>query len=53
MEEQLLDEDDEDTYSLSKVSDVLHSLFAAYGPQFFPLFDALLPHVVRLLSPDR
>lgn len=53
VEEQLLDEDDEDTYSLSKVSDVLHSLFAAYGAQFLPFFDVILPHVVRLVGPDR
>ncbi|KAA0204007.1 hypothetical protein HAZT_HAZT011606 [Hyalella azteca] len=53
VEEQLLDEDDEDTYALSKVSDVLHSLFAAYGSQFFPFFDAILPHIVHLLSPER
>ncbi|KAF2351074.1 Armadillo-type fold [Trinorchestia longiramus] len=53
VEEQLLDEDDEDTYALSKVSDVLHSLFAAYSTQFYPFFDLLLPHVVRLLGAKR
>lgn len=53
VEEQLLDEDDEDVYVLSKVSDIIHSLFAAYRQQFFPYFDALLPHFSILLKNDR
>merc|ERR1712106_410482 len=50
VEEQLLDEDDEDVYVLSKVADITHALFTAYGAQFFPFFDSLLPHFVQLLS---
>lgn len=53
VEEQLLDEDDEDVYVLSKVADITHALFAAYGQHFFPFFDALLPHFVKLLGSDR
>ncbi|XP_071539871.1 importin-5 [Panulirus ornatus] len=53
VEEQLLDEDDEDVYVLSKIADITHALFAAYGQHFFPYFDALLPHFVELLGPDR
>jgi len=53
VEEQLLDEDDEDVYVLSKVADITHALFSAYGAQFFPYFDSLLPHFVKLLSPTR
>ncbi|KAG7160960.1 Importin-5-like 1 [Homarus americanus] len=53
VEEQLLDEDDEDVYVLSKVADITHALFAAYGQHFFPFFDALLPHFVKLLGDDR
>ena len=53
MEEQLLDEDGEDVYVLSKVSDITHALFASYREQFFPYFEALLPHFTKLLDPDR
>ncbi|KAK7080859.1 Importin-5, partial [Halocaridina rubra] len=53
VEEQLLDEDDEDVYVLSKVADITHALFAAYGQHFFPFFDALLPHFVKLLDSNR
>jgi len=53
VEEQLLDEDDEDTYSLSKVSDVIHSLMEAYGALFYPFLDQIMPHIVRLLEEGR
>lgn len=53
VEEQLLDEDDEDVYVLSKVSDITHALFAALGQQFFPYFEALLPHFTQLLDTNR
>lgn len=49
----MLDEDDEDVYVLSKVADITHALFAAYGQHFFPFFDILLPHLVKLLGPTR
>ena len=53
VEEQLLDEDDEDVYVLSKVADITHALFAAYGQLFFPYFDIILPHITKLLGPTR
>lgn len=53
VEEQLLDEDDEDVYVLSKVADITHALFAAYGQLFFPYFDIILPHITKLLGSNR
>lgn len=41
------------SYKLSKVSDILHSLFLAYGQDFFPYFDRILPLVIQLLQPDQ
>ncbi|KAL3846795.1 hypothetical protein ACJMK2_017751 [Sinanodonta woodiana] len=53
VEETLLDEDDEDVYILSKIADVIHSLFGTHKEEFFPMFEQLLPHFVKLLGPDR
>lgn len=53
VEEALLDEDDEDVYLLSKVSDILHALFASYKQDFFCYFDYLLPHFIQLAAPER
>ncbi|XP_013780072.1 importin-5-like [Limulus polyphemus] len=53
VEEELLDEDDEDVYILSKVADILHSLFSTHKQDFLPCFDHLLQHFVRLLGHDR
>ena len=53
VEEQLVDEDDEDTYTLSKVTGVLHACMVAYRSAFLPVLDALVPHLVRLLGADR
>ncbi|KAK3095190.1 hypothetical protein FSP39_011221 [Pinctada imbricata] len=53
VEETLLEEDDEDVYILSKLSDILHSLFGTHKEEFFPIFDQLLPFAVKLLGPDR
>ncbi|GAB6024224.1 hypothetical protein CHUAL_008922 [Chamberlinius hualienensis] len=53
VEEALLNEDDDDVYILSKVSDVVHSLFATYKSTFFVYFDTLLPLFVKLLEPGR
>lgn len=49
VEEQLEDEDCEDVYILSKVADVLHSLFATYKTSFYPYFDQIVGHFVKLL----
>jgi len=53
VEEQLVDEDDEDTYILSKITEVIHSLMVAYRSAFLPILDNLIPHIVRLLAADR
>lgn len=52
VEEQLVDEDDEDVYTLSKLGDLLHALFSTYKEAFLPVFDQILPYVVKLLEPD-
>jgi len=49
VEEALQDEDQDDFYILSKIADILHSLFGSHGPDLFPLFDCLLPHYAKLL----
>uniref|UniRef100_A0A023FS80 Putative karyopherin importin beta 3 n=1 Tax=Amblyomma parvum TaxID=251391 RepID=A0A023FS80_AMBPA len=53
VEEELLDEDDEDVFLLSKVADIMRPLLSCYKEEFFPFFDKLLPHFTRLLGPDR
>lgn len=48
------DVDDNDeantTYKISKLSDVVHALFKTYGTDFYPYFDVLLPHFVKMLD---
>ncbi|XP_031831169.1 karyopherin beta 3 isoform X1 [Nomia melanderi] len=53
VEEQLADEDDEDVYTLSKIADILHALFTTHEASFFPYFDQICGHFVKLLSPER
>ncbi|XP_033332142.1 karyopherin beta 3 [Megalopta genalis] len=53
VEEQLADEDDEDVYTLSKIADILHALFMTHKSTFFPFFDQICGHFVKLLSPER
>ncbi|XP_052784006.1 importin-5-like [Mya arenaria] len=52
-EEQLLEEDDEDVYILSKVSDLVHSLYGTHKEEFNVHFETLLPHFVKLIGPER
>ncbi|XP_052214366.1 importin-5-like isoform X7 [Dreissena polymorpha] len=52
-EEQLLQEDDEDVYILSKVSDLVHALYGTHKEEFNIHFETLLPHFVKLISPER
>ncbi len=49
VEEQLEEEDDEDVYVLSKLGDLLHALFSTHKEAMVPVFDQLLPSVVKLL----
>lgn len=53
MEEQLEDEESEDVYFLSKLADVIHSLFVCYEQMFLPYFDQICGHFVQLLGPER
>ncbi|XP_029055806.1 karyopherin beta 3 [Osmia lignaria lignaria] len=53
VEEQLADEDNEDVYTLSKIGDILHALFSTHKSAFFPFFDQICGHFVKLLSPER
>merc|ERR1711962_1744121 len=53
VEEQLVDEDEEDVYTLSKIGDLFHALFSTYKDTFLPVFDQLLPIVTKLLEPNR
>ena len=48
-EEALVQEDDEDVYILSKISDLIHALFGTHKEDFAPHFETLLPHFVKLL----
>ncbi|RNA44474.1 Importin-5, partial [Brachionus plicatilis] len=52
-EDQLLDEDDFDALILSKISDVIHSLFKVYKSDFSMAFNQLVPHYDALMAPER
>lgn len=49
VEEQLEEEDDDDVFVLSKLGDLLHALFSTHKDAMIPVFDQLLPSVVKLL----
>lgn len=53
VEDQLVDEDEEDVYTLSKLGDLFHALFSTHKEQFLPVFDQLLIHVNKLLEQTR
>lgn len=53
VEEALAEEDDTDTYLLSKIADIVHALFMTYKTNFLPYFDQIVPHFVKLLDPIR
>lgn len=53
VEENLQDEDDSDVYILTKVSDVLHSMFSCYREKVLPWFEQILPLIVNLICPHR
>uniref|UniRef100_A0A8C6ISK4 Uncharacterized protein n=1 Tax=Melopsittacus undulatus TaxID=13146 RepID=A0A8C6ISK4_MELUD len=53
VEESLQDEDDNDVYVLTKVSDILHSIFSSYKEKVLPWFERLLPLIVNLICPHR
>ncbi|KAK6485727.1 importin-5 [Huso huso] len=53
VEESLQDEDDNDVYILTKVSDILHSVFSSYKEKVLPWFEQLLQLIVNLICPHR
>uniref|UniRef100_A0A8C2X7F7 Karyopherin (importin) beta 3 n=1 Tax=Cyclopterus lumpus TaxID=8103 RepID=A0A8C2X7F7_CYCLU len=53
VEESLQDEDENDVYILTKVSDVLHSVFSSYKEKVLPWFEQLLQLIVQLICPTR
>uniref|UniRef100_A0AAY4B7J7 TOG domain-containing protein n=1 Tax=Denticeps clupeoides TaxID=299321 RepID=A0AAY4B7J7_9TELE len=53
VEETLQDEDENDVYILTKVSDILHSLFSSYKEKVLPWFEQLLQLIVNLICPHR
>ncbi|ESO05871.1 hypothetical protein HELRODRAFT_188208 [Helobdella robusta] len=52
-EENESEEENDYNLVLSKVSDIIHSLFGTYKELYLPNFQQLLPQFVRLISPDR
>jgi len=42
-------QDDNDVYILTKVSDILHSIFSSYKEKVLPWFERLLPLIVNLI----
>uniref|UniRef100_W5M780 Karyopherin (importin) beta 3 n=1 Tax=Lepisosteus oculatus TaxID=7918 RepID=W5M780_LEPOC len=53
VEETLQDEDENDVYILTKVSDILHSIFSSYKEKVLPWFEQLLQLIVNLICPHR
>ncbi|XP_035983769.1 importin-5 isoform X2 [Fundulus heteroclitus] len=49
VEETLQDEDENDVYILTKVSDILHSVFSSYKEKVLPWFEQLLQLIVQLI----
>ena len=53
VEENLQEEDEDDIHVLSRVSDVIHSLFYVYGVDFLQYFDQLAQKFAQLLQPTQ
>ncbi|KAG7467002.1 hypothetical protein MATL_G00148650 [Megalops atlanticus] len=53
VEETLQDENENDVYILTKVSDILHAVFCSYKEKVLPWFEQLLPLIVNLICPQR
>ncbi|XP_023288380.1 importin-5 isoform X2 [Orussus abietinus] len=53
VEEELADENDEDIYTLSKIADIMNALLKTHKSAFFPYFDQICGHFVKLLAPER
>merc|ERR1719187_2808426 len=53
VEEILADEHETDGYILSKVSDMMHSLFKTHRESILPFFEHMLPDFSKLLNPQQ
>uniref|UniRef100_A0A3B4B4F7 TOG domain-containing protein n=1 Tax=Periophthalmus magnuspinnatus TaxID=409849 RepID=A0A3B4B4F7_9GOBI len=53
VEETLQDEDENDVYILTKVSDILHSIFSSHKENVLIWFEQLLPLIIELLVTER
>ncbi|XP_041482292.1 importin-5-like [Lytechinus variegatus] len=53
VEEGLQDEDDDDVYLLSKISDILHAVLGTYADVALPFFEMLMKNIIRLLPQDK
>ncbi|KAK9504651.1 hypothetical protein O3M35_010937 [Rhynocoris fuscipes] len=53
VEEQLEDEDNDDNYTLGKIADILHALFVTYKEDFFPYFDLIIGHFIKMIGSDQ
>ncbi|CAL9698324.1 unnamed protein product [Knipowitschia caucasica] len=53
VEETLQDEDENDVYILTKVSDILHSVFSSHKENVLLWFEQLMPLIVELLRAER
>lgn len=53
VEEQLAEEDETDVYLLSRIADIIHSLFSTQKTLFLPYFEQVAPHFNKLLDPSR
>lgn len=53
VEEQLAEDDESDVYLLSRIADIIHSLFLTQRGTFLPFFEQIVQHFVKLLDPAR
>lgn len=53
VEEQLAEEDETDVYLLSRIANIIHSLFMTQKVSFLPYFEQIAPHFIKLLDPTR
>ncbi|CAA9994529.1 unnamed protein product [Nesidiocoris tenuis] len=53
VEEQLEDEDNNDNYTLGKITDILHALFVTCKEEFYSYFDHLLGHFVKMVGDNQ
>ncbi|XP_078613606.1 importin-5-like isoform X1 [Branchiostoma floridae x Branchiostoma japonicum] len=53
VEESLQEQNEDDIYMLSKVSDIIHSLLGTHREEMLPFFEQLMPHFIKLLTNER